>query len=61
MTKLNKGSSDGGRSSFGERENGYTAPGNRTYQAWRFENPSNGKTKEFKGTMMTWCDNDRHM
>ena len=61
MTKL-KGSHKGGgeRSNSGNNDKKYTAPGDRTYQTWRFDNPDNEKTKQVKGTMMTWCDNDCH-
>ena len=58
ITKLNRGG--GGNSNSGDRDNKYTAPGDRTYQKWRFENPDNEKSKEIKGTTMTWCNNDCH-
>ena len=32
----------------------------RTYQPWRFENPDNSKTKEVRGSIMKWCENDCH-
>ena len=34
--------------------------GERTYQPWRFENPDNSKTKEVRGSIMKWCENDCH-
>lgn len=61
MTKLNKGV--GGNSNSGDRDSKHTAagaPGDRTYQKWRFENPDSEKSKEVKGTTMTWCNNDCH-
>ena len=33
----------------------------RELKAWRFENPTNAKTKTLKdGTVMKWCSNDCH-
>ena len=34
--------------------------GNRTYQNWRFDNPDNARTKEVRGSIMKWCENDCH-
>ena len=61
ITKLNRGG--GGNSNSGDRDSKHTAagaPGDRTYQKWRFENPDSEKSKEVKGTTMTWCNNDCH-
>ena len=60
MSKLNNGGSGGGRTNSGDKDKRSVAPEDRTYQAWRFDNPGNEKTKVVKGTTMTWCDNDCH-
>ena len=60
MSKLNNGGGGGGSANSGDKDKKYVAPGDRTYQAWRFDNPGNEKTKVVKGTTMTWCDNDCH-
>ena len=35
-------------------------PAERTYQAWRTENPNNEKERMVKGTKMKWCTNNCH-
>ena len=34
--------------------------GDRTYLPWRYENPNNKATKDFRGSIMNWCSNDCH-
>ena len=42
------------------REKATSQPGERTYKAWRTENPNKEKEKIVKGTKMKWCTNDCH-
>ena len=56
MTKMNTMSNGSSGGSSGNE----AKKGERSYQAWRFENPDNAATKEVRGVTMKWCKNDCH-
>ena len=57
-TELMKKMSDYKQPAGAQRER--ATEGERTYKAWRFENPDGLKTKMIRQNKMTWCSNDCH-